>query len=230
MRWRLLISAGQGPIECRWLVVRLGERLKAVAEARGLTVGSISWRGEVEAPKSLGLSLVGDAPRLLAPELGTHALIDRSPLRGRAARKRWFVQVQLWAELSPAVGLDPRDVVYTTMKSGGAGGQHVNTTCSAVRAVHTPTGISVRVESERSQHQNRARALELLGRALAAELAAQGRNQDRAERAGHHTLERGRPVQTWRLDAQGRLWPEGAVTGAKGRRRWSPPPYTPRSD
>lgn len=211
MSWRLLISAGQGPIECRWLVARLGGYLEALARTQGLTVTSSSWRGELEAPSSLSLCLAGDAPRVLAAEVGTHALIHRSPRRGRAARKRWFVQVQLLPESSIAIAFNPGDVVFTTMKSGGPGGQHVNTTCSAVRVEHRPTGISVRVESERSQHQNRAKALALLGRALAEGAAARGRAQARAERAVHQTLERGRPVQTWRLDPRGRLLPERGV-------------------
>ncbi|MBK6685832.1 MAG: peptide chain release factor H [Deltaproteobacteria bacterium] len=224
MSWRLLISAGQGPIECRWFVARLAAQLEDLAKARGLLVESSSWRGEVEAPKSVSLGLVGEAPRIFAPFLGTHVLLasgvrslpgrarrggaglagpglgDRSPRRGRSGRKRWYVGVQLLEAIKTAPPLDPKDVEITTMRSGGPGGQHVNTTCSAVRAVHRPTGITVRVEGERSQHQNRARALEWLSRGLAEEAKAQSRHQNQVEWAGHHQLERGRPVQTWRLD------------------------------
>ena len=87
---------------------------------------------------------------------------------------------------------------FETCRAGGKGGQHVNKTESAVRAVHTATGVSVRVESERSQHANKKRALELLAVKLAAQHAEQMGRHAADAHAQLYQLERGNAVRVFR--------------------------------
>ena len=84
-----------------------------------------------------------------------------------------------------------------TCRAGGKGGQHVNKTESAVRATHLASGLSVRVESERSQHANKKRALALLAQKLAAAAANQQGVQAQAQHAQLYQLARGNPVRVF---------------------------------
>jgi peptide chain release factor 2/peptide chain release factor len=199
----LQVSAGDGPVEVRRFVAQLAGRLAALGEGRGLAIEEVIVHGDEDAPRSVELLVAGDAPSLLAGELGTHALLARSPRRGRAARKRWYAGVSLhpFAEAAEAhIAVDPRDLDITATTAPGPGGQHVNKTATAVRVRHRPSGITVRVADERSQRANLRRAVErihaLLGRAA----------EDKASRRlAHHRVERGAPVRTYRQGARGAL-------------------------
>jgi peptide chain release factor 1 len=98
-----------------------------------------------------------------------------------------------------ALRIDPRDIEWSTCRGSGAGGQHRNKTESAVQLKHVPTGIVVRCESERSQHQNRATALTTLRARLWQDLqdkARDGRNADRKSQVGSGM--RGDKIRTYR--------------------------------
>jgi putative peptide chain release factor H len=200
----LQITAGTGPVEVRQFVAALAAHLEVVAGARGLTITERAATGASAQPRSIALYLDGDAPAVLADQLGTHALIARSRRRGRAGRKRWFAAVALHPATPPRRGLAPprrADLIITACRASGPGGQHVNKVSSAVRVEHVPTGLTVRCASERSQHANLARALARLTALLDAQAIATAADAARVRRLDHHRLERGRAIATYTLDA-----------------------------
>lgn len=200
-RWRLTVSSGTGPVEVRSFVRQLAAVLTGVVADRGLTLEHVVTHGEAAAPRSVDVIVESLTPALV-DWLGVHVLV--AAVRGRRARKRWFVCVDaIRVEPVAATEIRPADVTIETCRAGGAGGQHVNRTESAVRATHRPTGISVRIETERSQHQNKRVALSRLAEALARRAADGVAAHANARRAGALQVERGRPVMTWRATAAG---------------------------
>ncbi|MGH9055210.1 MAG: peptide chain release factor 2 [Acidimicrobiales bacterium] len=130
------------------------------------------------------------AAGLLTSERGVHRLVRISPFDSQARRQTSFAAmsvVPFFEDLAGEVELDEKDLRVDTYRSSGAGGQHVNVTDSAVRITHLPTGTVVAVQNERSQHQNKAKALQILASKLA-ELQREERDAELSALAGPKAL------------------------------------------
>lgn len=199
----LLLTAGNGPAECRIALVCLIGEVEAAAKRAGVSVEiERGHEPDRHGPKSAVLTLDGrEAATLAQAFTGTVRFVFRSPVRPGHKRQNWFVGVTQIAAPAPTGHhrrLDPGDVRFETLRAGGPGGQHQNTTDSAVRATHIPTGLAVLARDERSQHRNKSLALARLDGLLLALAAADLEAQKSATFLANRSLERGNAVQTFR--------------------------------
>jgi peptide chain release factor len=198
---RLLLTSGRGPAECR---IALGKLLTVIAkEAAEAGLDLDVAHGplpDAYGPGSAVVAIQGEGASAFARAwTGTVQWTSPSPIRPHHKRKNWFVCVyRLPATAAAPPPLSTAEVRFEALRAGGPGGQHQNKTESAVRAVHIPTGLAVAVRGSRSQHRNKAVALERLAELLrlAAEVAALAASQE--QWASHGRLERGRPVRSFR--------------------------------
>jgi peptide chain release factor 2 len=165
------IAAGAGGIDaCDWAAI-LFRMYARWADAKGYDCEEIERIDEPEAGiRSATILIKGDyAFGYLKAETGVHRLVRISPFDAQARRHTAFASVDVTPDVEEETDIEIKDsdVRIDTMRAGGAGGQHVNKTESAVRITHLETGIVVRCQNERSQHKNRATGMKLLKAKLA---------------------------------------------------------------
>lgn len=191
----LLITSGRGPAECALCVAKLADRMAhAATRLRCRTEIIDAMQGPEKGTfASLLMAVDGDRGHAFATSWsGTHLWICQSPFRRHHKRKNWFVGVE---HIAPLKDIDTvlriSDVAFEAMRSSGPGGQHVNTTASAIRATHRPTGLVAVAREERSQHMNKRLALARLAAALEAKTRDARSGVARECWAKHNTLARG---------------------------------------
>lgn len=198
----LSINAGAGGVDAQDWAEMLLRMYTRYLERSSLSFEVDDYQeGEEAGIKSVTLTITGDhAYGIFESERGTHRLVRISPFDSAARRHTAFAGVDVIPQVEIAeIEIEPEDLRIDTYRASGAGGQHINKTDSAVRITHEPTGIVVSCQAERSQMQNKARAMQL----LAARLAEKARQDQAAEvaaiRGEQHEAGWGRQIRSYVL-------------------------------
>ena len=198
------IQAGSGGTESQdWaemllrMYLRFGERMKLKTQIMELS------SGEVAGIKSVTVKFKGKyAYGLLRTETGVHRLVRKSPFSSTNKRHTSFASVFIYPQVDESIDVEmnPADLRIDTYRATGAGGQHVNTTDSAVRITHIPTNVVVQCQNERSQHKNKAQAMKQLKAKLYELELKKRQSEQQALEESKSDIGWGRQIRSYVLD------------------------------
>lgn len=195
------ISTGQGPAECRLFAAFVRRTILLEASDAGFEANEDKMTGADVGLKSavIVLDAALEQVRPLNWE-GTWQWICKSPLRPHHERRNWYISVSIQEVVEKALH-EKEAIRYFVCRSGGHGGQNVNRRNTAVRAVDERTGLSVRIEDERSFFRNRSKARTQLAKRLQDEARRNALSEEKNRHAGLYRLERGNAVRVYKGEA-----------------------------
>ena len=199
------ITAGAGGTEAEDWAGMLFRMYSRYAERKGFKLDILEEDdGEIAGINRATIRVEGEyAYGLLRTETGVHRLVRYSPFDANNQRHTSFASVFVYPEVDDSIEIDinPADLRIDTYRASGAGGQHINKTDSAVRITHEPTGIVVQCQNDRSQHANKAAAMEML-RSKLFELEMRKRNEEKqALEEGKSDVGWGSQIRSYVLDS-----------------------------
>lgn len=198
----LEVNAGAGGSEaCDWASILFRTYTRWCEEHKYKLEIISETPGDVTGYRSVQCLVTGEnAYGYLKAEMGVHRLVRISPFDAAARRHTSFAKVEVLPEIDEnEVTINPDDLKVETLRAGGAGGQHVNKTESAVRITHIPSGIVVNCQNERSQHKNRASAMSVLLARLSALERTQSQDRINALKGDGGPAEWGRQIRSYVL-------------------------------